>query len=97
MIDKKIKTLKKRVSIFKKLIKNEDAAIDKLRYKSRNIRLNNTHVPRKNWYIDRMQELQLIISFMESKIDDNKFVHYKLDDPIGEICQLVGNCTFVNN
>jgi len=96
-MEKTITTLKKRVKVFKKLIKDEDLQIERLKYKSRSIRLNNSHVPRKNWYIDRLQELQLIISFLEGKTNESDFIHHKLDDGLGGLCQLVGNLSKHND
>ena len=69
-----IKILKKREKLIKKLIKIEDVEIERLKYKSRRIRLNNSSGKRRNWYVDRLQELQLCIELFQGDINSNEFI-----------------------
>jgi len=91
MEEKILEILKKRIKLFEKLIKEEDNQIKRLKYKSRRIRHASPSNNRANWYIDRKQELQLVLKLLEGTINEVYFIHCLLDDEAGVICTTIGN------
>jgi hypothetical protein len=73
------------------MIRHEERQLERLKHKSRRLRLNNPHGTRKSWYVDRMQEVDLVIRFLEGRIDEQKFIHYLLDDEAGALCCAAGD------
>lgn len=86
-----IEILKKRKKVFRKMMKEEERQCERLKHKTQSVRLSSPHIPRLNWYTDRCQELELIISLLEEGIKENDFIHHLLDDNSGLICLGIGN------
>lgn len=86
-------TLKRREGIIEKKLKVERQKAERLRYKSRRVRLSSPLGPRIGWLTDRLQELQLVIRLAEGDIKTTEFEHYNIDDSFGELCNYIGDLT----
>lgn len=89
-----LNVLKKREAAFKKRIENDMKAVHRLKYKSRSVRMRSPLHKRVGWFTDRLQELQLVISFIEGKISIDDFIAHKNTDAVGQMATLLGDITF---
>lgn len=89
-----LEVLRKREAAFKKRIDNDMQAVHRLRYKSRSVRMRSPLHKRVGWFTDRLQELQLVIKFIEGKISIDDFIAHKNTDALGQIATILGDVTF---
>ena len=78
--EKIINTLKIRRKNLRKRIKEENQSLERLRYKSRHVRQNSGIGPRIGWYTDRMQELDLVIQYLDGRIKRKDFIVHLAGD-----------------
>lgn len=88
--DRLRQVLKSRERTIKKKLKNQEAKYSRLKYKSRTVRQDSALGPRIGWLTDRLQELQLIIGFIDGKYSEKEFKHWLIDDETGNMLTFIG-------
>ena len=88
-----IRALRERKANFQKRINEEERRISRGLHKSRTIRMqiNATHGSRKNWYLDRMQELDLVIDYLNGKMKRRDFINHLINDDANDLLTFIGN------
>ena len=86
-----IKTLKLRRRNLRRRKKEEHTKQRRLDHKSRGVRLASPYGRRSNWYLDREQELNLVIDFLEGKVDRSVFVRFLAGDEGDRLITAIGN------
>lgn len=81
-VKKALILMKKRQRQLNKRIKEESGELRRLRYKSRSVRQDSRHGPRKAWFTDRRDELALSIDLLEGGISEEKYVKWLAGDEL---------------
>lgn len=88
---KLLSCLKRRERALKRRIKNERTAFQRLRHKSRAVRLSSPVRPRIGFFTDHLQELQIVIALVEGNMTEDKFVRYQNGDELDAMATACGN------
>lgn len=86
-----VRALKARIRTFKQEEADEWKKQNRLRNKSRRVRLASPHARRANFYLDKYQELEHLVLFLEGKCSRDEYIHHALDDEWGGILKGIGN------
>lgn len=62
-----LKVLKSRRRVLRSAVKANEKILSRLSHKSRRVRMGSMAGPRKNFFLDRLQELEITIEFLEGK------------------------------
>ena len=92
MVSKKeiLRIMKRRQRRLRKRIRKEDTTLNKLAHKSRYVRLTCRAGPRKNWFVDREQELSLAIGLLEGKWEEKDYVGHLAGDKLDKMLSSMG-------
>lgn len=66
--------LKKRATLLRKRIKDEKQSLNRLKHKSRNVRLASGLGPRIGYFTDKLNELESAIKLLEGKIKPKEYI-----------------------
>ncbi len=80
-----LRIMKKRLRNLKRRMKEEENKISRLAHKSRHVRLSSPSGPRKMWFLDRAQELELAIELLEGKWEEADYVKRLAGDKLDKM------------
>jgi hypothetical protein len=86
-----VRALKARIRTFKQEEASEKKKAARYAHKSRRVRLAQPHSGRANFYLDKYQELEHLVSFLEGKCSRRQYIHHALDDEFGAMLKGIGN------
>jgi hypothetical protein len=86
-----VRALKARIRTFKKEEEKEWKKQMRMKHKSRRVRLASPHASRANFYLDKYQELEHLLLYMEGKCSREAYIHHALDDELGGMLKGIGN------
>lgn len=89
--DNVLKYMKQRRRKLKARIKRERRDQERLKYKSRRLRMSSPIISRIEFFTDRLQELQICIDLIEDKISPRDFVINQNGDAADMVATGVGN------
>ncbi len=87
--------LKKREKALLERIEADSKSYERLKYKSRRVRHSSPLNNRIGWFTDRLQELQLVISLLEGRVNNKDFVSHKNTDRHGQLATIIGDICFM--
>lgn len=85
-----LKTLKLRRRNLRRRIREEQKELTRYDHKSRRVRRQAHSMSMSGWYTDREQELSLVISFLEGKIEKKNFVKWLAGDEADKTLRAIG-------
>lgn len=75
-----LKTLKQRRRIMRSAVNANKRILQRLSHKSHRIRRHCTALPRHNFFLDRLQELELAICFLEGKVSKKEYLDAQVNE-----------------
>lgn len=79
-MEEQLKVLKRRRRILRSAVNANKRILQRLAHKSRHIRRSSTAGPRHNFFLDRLQELEIAIMFLEGKMSKKEYLDAQVNE-----------------
>ena len=83
MVDEQLKVLKLRQRRLRAAVKANEKILSRLAHKSRRVRMSSMAGPRKNFFLDRLQELEITIEYLEGKRTKKEYLDSQVNESSG--------------